>query len=237
MTETAISANLNISALILNAGPVVKLVLIILFLLSVTCWAIILLKSLKFRKLWKSSKSFLDIFWEEKRLDSVSSVLREHTASPAAKIFRAGYMELMKVARDYEKDDLPFSVSRLEIIERALRRAESVEISLMERHLNFLATTGSAAPFIGLFGTVWGIMNSFQRIGVMGTANLAVVAPGVSEALIATAIGLAAAIPAVIFYNVFVEKVKRMSQETESMILEFLNIAERGLRRQIGEKS
>lgn len=236
MTESAIAANLNISSLIYQAGPVVKLVLIILFFLSVSCWAIILFKGLKFRKLMKSSKSFFHIFWEEKRLDSVSSVLREHEKSPAARVFRAGYMELMKVAKDYEKDRLPFSVSRLEIIERALRRAESVEISSMERHLNFLATTGSAAPFIGLFGTVWGIMNSFQRIGTMGTANLAVVAPGVSEALIATAIGLAAAIPAVIFYNVFVEKIKRHSQETESMILEFINIAERGLRRQTGEK-
>ncbi len=228
--------DMGVAALILNAGPVVKLVLILLFLLSVASWGIIVFKGLKTRKLWKTSLSFLDIFWNEKRLDAVSLAVRDHEASPPARIFRAGYMELMKVAKECREDDLPYSASRLEVIERALRRAENVEVAGLERHLNFLATTGSAAPFIGLFGTVWGIMNSFQRIGAMGTANLAVVAPGVSEALIATAIGLAAAIPAVIFYNIFVEKIKRLNHETESMILEFLNIAEKGLRKQTSEK-
>jgi len=236
MTGTVAATDLGVMALIFQAGPVVKFVILILFSLSVTCWGIVLLKTLKFRKMLQASQAFLQIFWQEKRLDAVSASIRDHENGPAAIIFRAGYMELMKVAKDYQKDDEPFSVTRLDIIERAMRRAESSEVSSMERHLNFLATTGSAAPFIGLFGTVWGIMNSFQRIGAMGTANLAVVAPGVSEALIATAIGLAAAIPAVIFYNIFVEKIKRLSHDLEIMILEFINIAERGLRKQAGEK-
>ena len=230
------AGDMGATALILNAGPVVKLVLLLLFLLSVACWGIIIFKGLKTRKLWKTSLAFLDIFWNEKRLDAVSLAIRDHEESPPARIFRAGYMELMKVVKECREEDAPFSASRLEVIERALRRAGNVETARMERHLNFLATTGSAAPFIGLFGTVWGIMNSFQRIGAMGTANLAVVAPGVSEALIATAIGLAAAIPAVIFYNIFLEKIKRLNHETESMILEFMNIAEKGLRKQTSEK-
>lgn len=228
---------MDVTTLIINAGPVVKLILAVLCLLSVACWGIIFLKWKQFNRLLRESRMFLNIFWEEKRLDAVSAEVRNYENSPAAKVFRAGYMELMKAAREPKAAGSPFTVGRLEMIERALRRAESTETALLERHLGFLATTGSAAPFIGLFGTVWGIMNSFQRIGTVGTANLAVVAPGVSEALIATAIGLAAAIPAVIFYNVFTEKLKRLTQDIESLILEFLNIAQRGLRKHYGESS
>jgi len=236
MPGSAIANDMGVLALISNAGPVVKVVLLILFFLSVTCWAIILFKGLKIRKIWNETSSFLNIFWEEKRLEAAYSAIRDHESSPAARIFRAGYKELINAAKNQKSERHAFEASRLDLIERALRRAESTEIAMLERHLNFLATTGSAAPFIGLFGTVWGIMNSFQRIGAIGTANLAVVAPGVSEALIATAIGLAAAIPAVIFYNIFVEKIKRLSQDIDSMTLEFLNIAERGLRRQSVER-
>lgn len=236
MNESAIKGGLGITALISNAGVVVQIVLLILFALSVVCWAIILFKWLKLRQARKESDSFIDIFWTEKRLDLVAGSLRDHETSPVAIIFRAGYMELLKAAKERQGDRGPFSASRLDIIERALRRTENMEFSKMERHLSFLATTGSAAPFIGLFGTVWGIMNSFQMIGAMGSASLAVVAPGVSEALVATAIGLAAAIPAVIFYNIFTERIKNLSQETESIILEFLNIAEKGLRKESGER-
>ncbi|MDT8318161.1 MAG: protein TolQ [bacterium] len=236
MNEAAIKGGLGITSLISNAGFVVQIVLLILFALSVVCWAIILFKWLRLRQARKESNSFIDIFWNEKRLDLVAGSLRDHETSPVAIIFRAGYMELMKAAKGHRGEGAPFSASRLDIIERALRRTENMEFAKLEKHLSFLATTGSAAPFIGLFGTVWGIMNSFQQIGAMGSASLAVVAPGVSEALVATAIGLAAAIPAVIFYNIFTERIKNLSQETESIILEFLNIAEKGLRKESDER-
>lgn len=235
MTSTAFSGDLGFIALIMSAGPVVKLVLLILFLLSVTCWAIIFYKSRHLKKAKKSSDKFLEIFRESKRLDIVSQALKEHENAPAARIFRDGYMEAMRAARDAKDNDTLFTVAGTEMVERSLRKTEGSEVAALERHLNFLATTGSAAPFIGLFGTVWGIMNSFQKIGQMGTANLAVVAPGVSEALIATAIGLAAAIPAVIAYNIFVDKIRRLSQDFDNMILDFLNITERSLRKKPSE--
>jgi len=235
MPAHSVTDTMGILSLIMNAGPVVKLVLLILFLLSAACWGIIIYKHLTIRKAMRESEDFLDIFWETKRLDNISAAVREHEGSSAARVFRAGYMELLKSTRDRDSKEAAFSARNIDMIERALRRAENEETSSLEQHLNFLATTGSAAPFIGLFGTVWGIMNSFQRIGAMGSANLAVVAPGVSEALIATALGLAAAIPAVIFYNIFVARVRTLSQEIESMILEFLNIAERALGKRQGE--
>jgi biopolymer transport protein TolQ len=219
----------------MNAGPVVKLVLLILFLLSVICWGIIILKAKTVRKARRDSEDFLNIFWETKRLDSVSSAARDFENCPAAKVFRAGHMELLKAAREKEVEEGRFSATRVEMIERTMRREESASMAGLERHLNILATTGSAAPFIGLFGTVWGIMNSFQHIGAMGSASLAIVAPGVSEALIATAMGLAAAIPAVIAYNTFLEHLRLLSQQTDNLILEFLNISERGLRKQTNE--
>ncbi len=224
------------TSLILHAGPVVKFVLLILFFASVICWAIILFKGKRIKKAGKETDAFLKIFWEIKRLEEVAGALKKYENSPAAIVFRSGYGELKKAMRDADDDDQSsFCATRLEMIERSLRRAKNNETFFLERHLNFLATTGSAAPFIGLFGTVWGIMNAFQRIGQTGAASLAVVAPGVSEALIATAIGLAAAIPAVIFYNIYVGKIRRISSELDNLILEFLNIAGRGLRRHSGE--
>lgn len=221
-------------SLILHAGPVVKLVLLILFLASVISWAIIFFKGKRIKKAQKDSDAFLKIFWEIKRLDEVSGSVKKYENSPAAIVFRSGYAELKKAIRETD-DQSSFCATRLEMIERSLSRVKNNEMSFLERHLNFLATTGSAAPFIGLFGTVWGIMNSFQSIGQTGVASLAIVAPGVSEALIATAVGLAAAIPAVIFYNMYIGKIRRLSNDLDSLILEFLNISGRGLRRYSGE--
>ncbi len=235
MSAISLSGQLGITTLIINAGPVVKLVLLILFLLSVICWGVIILKVRTVRKARRDSEGFLKLFWEIKSLDSAASAARDFKSCPAAKVFRAGHMELLKVTRGKGGEEGRFSATRVEMIERAMRREESASMAGLERHLNILATTGSAAPFIGRFGTVWGIMNSFQHIGATGSASLAIVAPGVSEALIATAIGLAAAIPAVIAYNTFVEHLRQLSQETDNLILEFLNISERGLRKQANE--
>ena len=131
------------------------------------------------------------------------------------------------VDRVLEESDEGLGPERLEAVNRAMRRVASMEIARMERYLPFLATTASSAPFIGLFGTVWGIMTSFQSIGAQGSANLAVVAPGISEALIATAMGLFAAIPAVIGYNFFVNRVKRWAVEMDGFALELLNVVGR----------
>jgi len=223
------------TSLILHAGPVVKFVLFILFLASVVCWAIIFFKGKRIKKAQKKSDAFLKTFWEIRKLEEVSGAAKDYEGSPAATVFKSGYSELKKALRETTDEGSSFGASWLQMIERSLRRAKNTETSSLERSLNFLATTGSAAPFIGLFGTVWGIMNSFQRIGQTGAASLAVVAPGVSEALIATAIGLAAAIPAVIFYNIYVGKIRRLSNELDNLILEFLNIAERDLRRHSDE--
>ena len=235
MSTTSIAGKMGIMSLIMSAGLVVKLVILLLLILSVICWAIIFFKIKQLKKAQQESSDFLQIFMKAKNLDDVSAVTRNYKSSPSARVFMAGHFELSREVMRAKDEDGPFSSSKIEVVSRSLRKAESEEISSLERHLSFLATTGSAAPFIGLFGTVWGIMNSFQMIGATGTANLAVVAPGVSEALIATAIGLAAAIPAVVFYNIFVEKIRRLSNELDNLVLEFLNISERGLRRYRGE--
>jgi biopolymer transport protein TolQ len=145
-------------------------------------------------------------------------------------VFLSGYNELnyqLKARGSGEGGESDARIQNLEAVARSLVRASNAEILKLESRLSFLATTGSATPFIGLFGTVWGIMAAFQRIGVTQAANISVVAPGVSEALIATAAGLAAAIPAVIFYNYFVNWVKRLSTQMDDFSLEYLNIIER----------
>ncbi|UCD83727.1 MAG: protein TolQ [Deltaproteobacteria bacterium] len=218
--------------LVWEAGPVVKLVLLILFILSLFTWAIIFYKFRTVRRARAESKRFLEVFWESKKLDSIYETSQELDWSPVAAVFSAGYQELVRLkkvnpgsssageAADHESGGLGN-------INRAMQKATMSEINLLERFLTFLATTGSAAPFIGLFGTVWGIMDSFRSIGVMGSANLTIVAPGISEALIATAMGLFAAIPAVMAYNFFVNQIKTLVNEMDIFSSEFLNIVER----------
>jgi biopolymer transport protein TolQ len=165
------------------------------------------------------------------------SMAKNHPASSLAEVFRAGYAELQKLTRSVRETSAPReldeeAVASVELkgmanVERALSRATSAESAKLESAISFLATTGSASPFIGLFGTVWGIMDTFRGIGVKGTAALAVVAPGISEALIATAAGLAAAIPAVIFYNYFLNRIRSITVEMDSFASEMLNLVER----------
>ncbi len=229
----------DIWELILHAGPVVKLVIIVLILMSVGCWGIMLFKYLVLRSAVKESEAFLDIFWEESRLSHIFREAEKLPSSPIAEIFRSGYMELKKFSgqrktaskaaldtRDASDiiDTQPYKIGN---IQRALDQASISEQSRLEKNLSFLATTGSTAPFIGLFGTVWGIMESFRQIGLRGSANLATVAPGISEALIATAFGLVAAIPAVVAYNYFMGRIRMVSSEMENFSAEFLNIIER----------
>lgn len=214
--------------LILNAGPVVKLVLAILLYFSVVSWAIIFYKGVVVYRASRASERFLDFFWTKKRLDLIAQGVGDYAHSPLATLFREGYQELVRGQRHPEgEEDFAGEMRLGDSVGRALRRATTQEIHRMEKFLPFLATTASAAPFIGLFGTVWGIMDSFRSIGATGSASLAVVAPGISEALVATAIGLVAAIPAVIGYNHYINKVNILSGEMDNFCQEFLNIVER----------
>jgi biopolymer transport protein TolQ len=166
------------------------------------------------------------------KLSDVLPAAKKYSYSTTAEVFRVGYTELTKINKPLNEsaqggDEI--SLSSLDNLERSLSKACNTEMTKLESALGFLATTGSASPFIGLFGTVWGIMDTFKGIGARGSATLAIVAPGISEALIATAAGLAAAIPAVIFYNYFLNQSKNMVQEMDNFAAEFLNIVERYL--------
>jgi len=223
--------------LILYSGPVVKIVLLILLFFSVLSWAIIFSKFRLIRKADQESREFLRIFWEGKQLSGIFTESKKMHRSPTAEVFRAGYVELTKLSQAKTNPETSRKVSDpaafnlelsgVENITRAMRQALTSELTKLERALGFLATTGSTTPFIGLFGTVWGIMDAFRGIGMRGSATLAVVAPGISEALIATAAGLAAAIPAVVAYNYYINRIKVLSAEMENFASEFLNIVER----------
>jgi biopolymer transport protein TolQ len=220
-------------ALLLNAGIVVKIVLILLGLFSVVSWAIILFKFAQVYRANSESERFMDLFWKSKRFDAIASQVDRFPGSPLTVLFNEGYAELMKVVegngKNTEGGALSTDLGGVENVSRALRRATNSEMTRLERYLTFLATTGSTSPFVGLFGTVWGIMTAFEGIGKTGSASLAVVAPGIAEALIATAIGLVAAIPAVMAYNHFQHKIRVLSNEMDSFSTEFLNIVQRNI--------
>jgi biopolymer transport protein TolQ len=236
-----ISANPGISPtggvgeLVARAGPVVKFVLLLLFLLSVATWTIIFFKYLQLRLARTRSQTFSRIFWEKKQLEVIMEETQKLSGCPLRALFQSGFSELTKVQKTRSRRPEAEAETGLaapegggiENVERSLRRAFTSETSRLESYLTFLATTASAAPFIGLFGTVWGIMDTFQGIGRSGSASLAVVAPGISEALIATAFGLAAAIPAVLAYNYFVNQVRNLSNQMEGFTQDFLNICQR----------
>ena len=228
ITTAVVGTQYHAWDLIIHAGPMVKLVLLILILASVLCWTIIIAKYYVFRDAKRHTALFLDDFYEGSSWDDLFKKMNVFKSSPLAHVFQAGYTELQKSPKkDGPKDgnDQP----QFDNIIRALRRAITSETTRLEKTTYFLATTGATAPFVGLFGTVWGIMNSFQGIGATGVANLAVVAPGISEALIATAIGLAAAIPAVVAYNYFQSGLKVFVSEMENFSHDFTNIMKRNV--------
>ncbi len=211
-------------------------VLSILLLFSAVSWGIILYKTFVYRRAARQTQTFLAVFRKSSKFSEVQAVCASLEASPLVGLFQAGYTELNTQLRQSQapaEAAKPAAVvgrptlKSLDAVDRALLRASTVELSKLERHVPFLATTASITPFIGLFGTVWGIMMSFQRIGAAGSSSLAVVAPGIADALIATAAGLFAAIPAVYFYNHFTHRVKEFSAAMDDFSLEFLNICER----------
>ncbi|MBR2979282.1 MAG: MotA/TolQ/ExbB proton channel family protein [Myxococcaceae bacterium] len=231
------AAGLDYFDIVLNSGPIGIGVLLLLVGASIASWAIIAIKYFHLRDAHRQTVRFLDFFWQSKRLEDVYAEAEKLSTSPISQLFRAGYVELTKVTSNSaaptkadQSAPAPGKVADtagLENIERALRRASVSELTYLESKVSFLATVGSAAPFVGLFGTVWGIMGAFQDIYLQGNANLATVAKPISEALIATAVGLFAAIPAVVAYNFFLSKIKVLEGEMESFSSDFLNIVKR----------
>ena len=217
--------------LVRDSGLVVKAILYLLVLFSVVSWGIIAQKLRQFRRAKKESAKFVEIFWERRNLSSIHDASRELTASPVGQVFRSGYEELVRVSRSKKEsspgDNLTTELGGVDNVTRAMQRATSVETTKLEKNCSFLATTASSAPFVGLFGTVWGIMDAFRGLSVTHSSSIQAVAPGIAEALIATAAGLAAAIPALMAYNYFVQQIKFLAVEMDNFSHEFLNIAER----------
>ena len=229
---------INLIHMVSNAGLMVQFVLLLLLFFSITSWAIILIKYRYIKRAYRESAAFTELFWKSRDLSNAYRQAKELQGSPIARIFRIGYVELKKISQGSvaEGDDAQDQTRRMSTrfagmdnIKRALRRAINTETTRMTQMVPFLATTGNTTPFIGLFGTVWGIMNSFHGIGLRGSASLAVVAPGISEALVATAAGLGVAIPAVISFNYFMQKIKILESELHSFSADFLNIIERDI--------
>lgn len=229
MSTNKVGVNLNAWDAILSASPIVQLTLLSLVLLSVWSWAIFFEKRRQLNRIQAQDESFLDAFWKANSFDVIFNEIKEYPASALAQVFHSGYLELQRMAESElaHEESKELKLSGSDNLERSLRKAIEKELSKMETGLTVLATTGSTGPFIGLFGTVWGIMGSFQKIGATGAASLAVVAPGISEALIATAVGLLAAIPAVIAYNNFTSTIKRLEVDLNNFASDVMNIAKR----------
>jgi biopolymer transport protein TolQ len=207
----------------LHVGWVGKTVLAILFLFSLGSWAVMIVVGDRFRAARRASRRFMSAFRKAKRLVDVQAVTPQTVQSPLVGLFRAGYAEIEAQMAHGQGS----TIRSLDAVERSLLRASRIESARLSRFLGFLATTAAATPFIGLFGTVWGIMESFMSIGSSGSTSITAVAPGISEALINTAAGLFAAIPALLAYNLYVQKLRGARGEMEDFTLEFLNLTER----------
>ncbi len=214
----------------LATGWVAKIVLITLVFFSLASWSVILAKSKEMVSAKRASDKFIRIFRKASRLNETSEEVSKHRAAPIAAIFQAGYAELetmIKSIRRSEGPEAKLRIRSLSIIERSLERATGSEMERLQRALPLLASTASVTPFIGLFGTVWGIMNTFHAIGATGSTSIMTVAPGIAEALVNTSAGLLAAIPAVVAYNHLLAKVRHLRRRMDDFSLEFLNLVER----------
>lgn len=221
----------GIFELFLKAGPMAKFIFLLLAGMSVGSWAIMISKALQFRRADRDGAEFLDIFRRSKRFSEVNAAAGRLSGSPMVGLFQAGYAEIdaqVKAAQDAAQGQGgQYRVKSLDGVERSLRRAIGVELTVMGKGNSFLATTAAAAPFIGLFGTVWGIMVAFNQIGMTGSTSITAVAPGIAEALVNTAAGLAAAIPALVGFNFFGSQARRLKGEMQDFVLEFMNLTER----------
>ena len=224
MTPPDVAVDLSIWELFRNAHLVVKIVIIGLLAASVWCWAIILEKFFLFARTRRETDKFEQVFWSGQSLVELYQALNQRRNTSMAALFVAGMREWLRSSETSK----PSAGTQLRV-QKVMDVAISREVERLERRLTFLATVGSTSPFVGLFGTVWGIMTSFQAIAVSKNTNLAVVAPGIAEALFATALGLLAAIPAVIFYNKFNSEVARHAGRLEGFADEFAAILSRQL--------
>ena len=211
------STDFSIIQLFIRADFVVKSVIIILIAASIYSWALIFEKQRLFKKIEKSTNNFEEKFWKSKSAENFYNSLSNREKDPLANIFQSAMVELIKTKSKS-------SSVQSNRVSRIIEISADKEINLIEKHFTFLATVGSTAPFIGLFGTVWGIMNSFQSIAISRNTSLAIVAPGIAEALFATALGLLAAIPAVVAYNKFYSDSKKYSGRIENFSKRFISI-------------
>jgi biopolymer transport protein TolQ len=226
------TGQLGVVQLVVGTGPVVAAVLWILIAFSVACWGIILYKLVQISRARRQSERFITIFWESKNLNTIHTASLGFSRSPVAQVFRAGYQELLQLTRAKKQvvggeGSFSTDLGGIENVTRSMKRQSNVELTKLEYGTTFLATTGSTCPFIGLFGTVWGIMTAFIGLSAAHSSNIQAVAPGIAEALIATAVGLVAAIPAQMFFNYFVARIRVLATEMDNFTSEFLNIAER----------
>ncbi len=209
-----------------STGLVARIVLLILLFFSVLSWAIIFHKYRLFKRALRDSAEFLQIFRQSKKLSEIRSSCSMLRGSPLPEVFQAGYREIENQASTGENPAKPV-IRSLDSVRRSLQIGSTAELTRLESWMPWLATTAAATPFIGLFGTVWGIMDAFHGLGTAGAASLRSVAPGISEALITTAAGLFAAIPALIAYNQFVHRLKIFGAMLDDFAMEFLNMTER----------
>ncbi|MCB9665638.1 MAG: protein TolQ [Alphaproteobacteria bacterium] len=207
--------------ILLDADPIVQLVLLLLLGMSVACWAIIAQKAVRLRQASSSSAAFLDAFWQAKRMDGAYEDSGQWPQSPVAAVFQAGYRELARMPQATASEGA-------DNVARALRRTAQHESTRLRNRITFLATTGATAPFIGLFGTVWGILRAFLKLGEPGvTATIQVVGPDIAHALVATAVGLVAAIPAVVGFNHLSSWIELLETEMDNFSADFLNLVRR----------
>jgi len=233
ITETGATepASISVTRIIFDAGLVAKLVMLTLAMISVFSWGVMIQKYKLFNRVETETASFRDFFGKRGHLEQVYNFAKRQKNCPMARVFLAGYIELATqfqlTQAEQKSQDEVMLLEKLDSIGRSLERAAAQEMTKLERWLIVLGTTGSTAPFIGLFGTVWGVMEAFASIGAKGGANIAVVAPGISEALIATAAGLFAAIPAVVGYNYFISRVKNAGTDLDNFSLDMLSLIDR----------
>jgi biopolymer transport protein TolQ len=216
-----VPADLSLWDIIQNLRPVPLAVIVILILFSLFSWTIAFSKSSVFSRARRQNRNFLRVFRKASNLQAVAMASEQFTSAPLVAVFDFGYGEIERQVKQRG------ALVNKPAVERSLQLGISEEVTKLEMNMNWLATVASVSPFIGLFGTVWGIIDAFQGLGNAGSASLRAVAPGISEALVTTAIGLAAAIPAAIFYNLFGTRIKEMGTRMEDFAIEFQNLAER----------
>lgn len=242
MQDVVAEHSSTIVDMVMNSTPLAKLVLLLLLIFSMVSWAIILNKFFAYRKAKKQDEQFLSVFAKSQSLNNIYNISKELRHSPIARVFLTGYHELSLFQESAKTEggkrgsastsqEFLITSRDLKGISVALDKAINREIERMGSRLEFLATTGSTTPFIGLFGTVWGIMHSFRAISIKGSASIGGVAPGIAEALIATAAGLAAAIPAVIFYNYLTSKIRVFTSHMDDFSNDFIYMAEKNFLR------